>query len=191
MGRNSLQRLKPLPCHRVFKAHKTGDVAAGASQAVHKAASNGIKDLCEHNRDRSRFLLHGCQCGQTAVHDDLGTKINERGRVAPHQNRVAGSPAILKPNVSALFPPQLTHSSSERGNASLTLHIAFCEVHEDPDPAQATLLGTQRKGPCDRAPDDANKLPAPHGSPRASTASTSYARAGLGPARGAISSRRL
>jgi hypothetical protein len=70
--RNELERLQPFARHRVLEADKSGDIPARARQAFDKSGTDGIEHLRENDRYRAGLLLHGHQCWQAAIHDDLG-----------------------------------------------------------------------------------------------------------------------
>jgi hypothetical protein len=60
-GRDLLEQVQGLGCHRKFLAGKAGDVAARLRQARHKALADRIGDVREQNRDRAGRPPNGRQ----------------------------------------------------------------------------------------------------------------------------------
>jgi hypothetical protein len=61
----------------------------------------------KHNRDGASCLLQGRDHGRTFANNDIWFQLRQLGCVSPETVVIAGSPAILNPNVAPFAPTQL------------------------------------------------------------------------------------
>ena len=57
VGRDLLEQFGPFAAHAVFEIREAGDIAARVGHALDEAGTNRIRNVHEHDRDRTRGLL--------------------------------------------------------------------------------------------------------------------------------------
>src|SRR5216684_1493153 len=103
------------------------------------------------NRDGASCLLQGRDHGRTFANNDIWFQLRQLGCVSPQTVVIAGSPAILNPNVAPFAPTQLLKPVPSYAYQRLCFQIALGGSHQHADaPNPFGLLGACRHRPCSR-----------------------------------------
>ena len=75
-GRDLLEQLHPFPAHDEFETREAGGIAAGPRQTLHKAGSDRVGDVHEHNWDGASCLLQQREVYTAICNDHIRLRRN-------------------------------------------------------------------------------------------------------------------
>src|ERR1700730_5814671 len=162
MGSDLLQRFHKLGRDRSLKIGEAGDVASRVSLTVDEMASDGIGDLCEHDRYRAGLLFEGGDHGRGVTDDQIGFLFDELARETLDLVGIARAPAIVDPDVAAGAPAQILQRLGKCRHQRLLRRIAFSDPHQDANSTRrGGLLRTRSQRRRSRYAADQRDKPAP------------------------------
>jgi hypothetical protein len=115
--------------------------------------------LHEHNRDRARRLTHRLQRRAAIGDDHIRGKGQQLRGIFARTIGVAGSKAIVDPEIASLAPSKHLERLPQRVKSSGNFGIILGQAHDDAEaPHLLALLRTRRQRPRGRAADERDEL---------------------------------
>src|SRR5262249_33871077 len=128
-----------------------------------KAAADGIGNLGEHDRDRTRFPQKRGHGGCRYCKDDVRLQRDQLLCEVRQSIGIAGGPAILDLHIAAVAPLQLLKPLPKRSEPTLRQRVPFAECRKNANPPHSGgLLRACRERPSCRTAEQRHELAALH-----------------------------